>query len=118
MILELATNIRQNIKHMVKLLHVGNDRDSQLIDLANHIDTLAQQIEDIQDPCKCDKCVNGLTLQDNLEVLEDWYKELQTNQFGQEVRAERMIKAIEQDIAEHWPDFDIKQFKLNYGEKC
>ncbi len=42
---ELAKNIRRNLKHMHRLLNVGDERDSQLIDLVNHMDTLAQQIE-------------------------------------------------------------------------
>jgi len=42
---ETAKNIRRNLKKMSGLLEVGNDKDSQLIDLVNHIDTLAQQLE-------------------------------------------------------------------------
>lgn len=42
---EQAKNIRRNIKTMLRLLEVGNDRDSSLIDLANHIDDIAQVIE-------------------------------------------------------------------------
>lgn len=118
MILELATNIRRNIKHMSQLLNVGEDRDSQLIDLANHIDTLAQQIEDIENPCDCDKCIDGMTLQDHLDCLEEWYEEFQENQYDQQERAQRMIKVIEQDIKEFWPSFDLEQFKLNYSEQC
>ena len=40
-----AENIRRNLKKMAQLLTPGDDRDSQLIDLVNHIDTIAQQIE-------------------------------------------------------------------------
>jgi len=40
-----AENIRRNLKKMHRLLTPGDDRDGQLIDLVNHIDTLAQQIE-------------------------------------------------------------------------
>lgn len=42
---ETATNIRRNLRQAHRLLKPGNDRDSQLIDLVNHMDALAQQIE-------------------------------------------------------------------------
>lgn len=42
---ELATNIRRNIKHMVRDLNAGDQHHSVLLDYLNHIDTLAQQIE-------------------------------------------------------------------------
>ena len=43
--IELARNIRRNMKQMHRLLTPGDDRDSSLIDLVNHVDALAQQIE-------------------------------------------------------------------------
>ncbi len=42
---ELARNIRRNIKFIHRELRPGDDRDSSLIDIVNHIDALAQQIE-------------------------------------------------------------------------
>ncbi len=42
---EVARNIRRNIQLIHSELRPGDDRDSSLIDLINHIDALAQQIE-------------------------------------------------------------------------
>ncbi len=42
---EVARNIRRNIQLIHRELRPGDDRDSSLIDLINHIDALAQQIE-------------------------------------------------------------------------
>jgi hypothetical protein len=42
---EHATNIRRNLRKAHGLLNIGNDRDSHLVDLINHMDTIAQQIE-------------------------------------------------------------------------
>lgn len=42
---ETATNIRRNLKHMHRLLHPEEEGHGALIDFVNHIDALAQQIE-------------------------------------------------------------------------
>ena len=42
---ELAANIRRNIRHMHARMRPGDERDSELIDILNRMDTLAQQIE-------------------------------------------------------------------------
>lgn len=41
---EAVDNIRRNVKKMFVLLEIGNDRDSQLVDLLLHIETLLQQL--------------------------------------------------------------------------
>lgn len=41
----LAENIRQNMKHIRRMLDTTSTREVQILDIANHVDTLAQQIE-------------------------------------------------------------------------
>lgn len=42
---ELATNIRRNIKHIVRDINAGDQHVSVLLDYLNHTDTMAQKIE-------------------------------------------------------------------------
>jgi len=44
-LVETAKNIRRNLNHIRVLLVPGDDRDSQFIDLVNHIETLTQELE-------------------------------------------------------------------------
>lgn len=46
---EIATNIRRVLKKMARLVEPCNDANSEMIDLINHADTLAQQIESESD---------------------------------------------------------------------
>ncbi len=45
---EVAKNIRRNLSHMHCLLRPGDERDSQLIDIINHVDAMAQQLNDFK----------------------------------------------------------------------
>jgi hypothetical protein len=41
----LAENIRQNMKHVRRMLDLSSQRDCQINDITHHVDTLCQQIE-------------------------------------------------------------------------